>query len=108
MPAKGFVYSTRLLAWSSDESPAPYEVPDGYVAIVRDLDVWSGGGAMINWQLAVNTVAKFAAGQFTVESIAQTAQWRGRQVVQAGEFLVFSSDGPTDGLVSGYLLADLA
>lgn len=108
MTAKGFVYSTRFLAWASEEEPPSYTVPDGQIAVVRDLDVWSGGGAMINWELAVNTVAKFAAGQFTVESVAQVAQWRGRQVLYAGESLVFSSDGPTDGMVSGYLLADLA
>lgn len=98
------VYSIRLLAWSSSATPPPYEVPAGYRVIVRDADVWSGGGAITNWQLAVNDVAKFAAGQFTVESVAQVAQWRGRQVVEAGEFLVFSSDNATDGLVSGYLL----
>lgn len=99
------IYSTRFLAWSDDETPAPYTVPTGYVAVVRDVDVWSGGGAMINVQLAVNAVAKFWAAQFTVESIAQVAQWRGRQVLQAGEDLVFSADGATDGLVSGYLLS---
>jgi hypothetical protein len=99
-------YSTRLLAWSSSESPAPYIVPTGYLVVVRDLDVWSGGGAIINWQLAINAVAKFAAGSFTIEALAQTAQWRGRQIVYAGEALVFSSDGSTDGLVSGYLLTD--
>lgn len=98
------VYSTRLLAWAADETPAPFEVPTGYTCVVRDADVWSGGGAMINFQLAVNTIAKFWATQFTVESIAQSAQWRGRQVLNAGEFLVASSDGPTDGMVSGYLL----
>lgn len=102
-------YSHRFLAWAASETPPSFVVPTGYVAIVRDLDVWSGGGAMINWQLAVNGIAKFAAGQFTVESLAQVATWRGRQVINAGEQLVFQSDGPTDGLVSGYLLtADLA
>ncbi len=100
----GAVYSTRFLAWAASESPPPYVVPTGYVAVVRDLDVWSGGGSMINWQLAINGVAKFAAGQFTIESVAQVAQWRGRQVVQAGELLFFSADGAVDGLVSGYLL----
>lgn len=60
---------------------------------------------MINYQLAINTVAKFWAGQFTEESIAQVAQWRGRQVVMPGEFLVFSSDGALDGLISGYQLS---
>lgn len=99
------VYSTRFLAWAADESPAPYTVPSGYVAVVRDADIYSGGGSIINWQLAVNAVAKFAAGQFTVLSIAQVATWRGRQVVEPGEDLVFSSDGSTDGMVSGYLLA---
>jgi hypothetical protein len=100
------VYSTRLLAWAADSSPAPFEVPTGYTCVVRDADVWSGGGAMIDYQLAINTVAKFWAGQFTVESLAQVAQWRGRQVLNAGELLVFSSSGATDGLVSGYLLLD--
>jgi hypothetical protein len=74
------------------------------VCVVRDADVWSGGGAMVNFQLAVNAVAKFWAGQFTIESLAQVAQWRGRQVLNAGEYLVFSSDGALDGLISGYLL----
>lgn len=98
------IYSTRFLAFAASMEPPPYEVPTDHVAIIRDLDVWSGGGAMINWQLAINEVAKFAAGQFTVESIAQTAMWRGRQVAQPGEFIFFQADGPVDGLCSGYLL----
>lgn len=98
------VYSTRFLAWADDSEPPPYEVPTGFRAIVRDADVWSGGGAMTNFQLAINTVAKFWAGQFTVESLAQVAQWRGRVVLDPGEFLVFSSDVATDGVVGGYLL----
>lgn len=102
-------YSTRFLGWSSSELPTPYEVPTGYLIVVRDIDVWSGGGAMINWEVYLNDFAKFAAGQFTVESIAQTAQWRGRQIAYAGQILAFQSDGPTDGLISGYLLTnDLA
>lgn len=101
-------YSTRALAWAASESPPAYQVPSGYIFVMRDLDVYSGGGAIINWQLAVNGIAKVAAGQFTVESIAQVATWRGRQVVQAGEFIEFASDGATDGMLSGYLLtADL-
>jgi hypothetical protein len=98
------VYSTRFMAWSSSESPTPFEVPAGKVCVVRDADIYSGGGAIINWQLEILDGAKFAAGQFTVESLAQTAQWRGRQILFAGEFLVFGSDGATDGAVSGYLL----
>lgn len=99
------VYSARLLAWEADESPPPYESPTGFLTVVRCVDVWSGGGAMINFQLAINELAKFWAGQFTIEAIAQVAQWRGHQVVYPGEFLVFSSDGALDGAISGYQLA---
>ena len=93
------------MAWAASELPPPYTVPDGQIIVVRDLDVWSGGGAIINWQMGINAIAKFAAGQFTVESVAQTAQWRGRQILYPGEELYFQSDGPTDGAASGYLLS---
>lgn len=99
------VYSHRFLAWAASEFPPVAIVPEGYVAIIRDLDVWSGGGAMINWEMGVNGVCKLAAGQFTVESIAQTAQWRGRQLAEAGDEIYFRSDGPTDGAITGYLLS---
>lgn len=98
------VYSTRFLGWHAEESPPAFEVPTGYIAIVRDLDVYSAGGDLINWTLSVNSVATFAAGQFTIEALGQVGQWRGRQVMVAGELLVYQSDGSTDGLVSGYLL----
>jgi len=98
------VYSTRLLAWSASSSPPPFTVPSGQVCIVRDADVYSGGGATITVHLGVNGVANFWAGQFTVESIPQVLQWRGRQVLNEGEQLVYAADGVTDGLVSGYLL----
>lgn len=98
------VYSHRFLAWAASEIPPVFTVPTGYIAIMRDIDVWSGGGAMINWEAGINGICKLAAGQFTVESIAQVATWRGRQVVEAGEEIYFQSDGPTDGAISGYLL----
>lgn len=99
------VYSQRFIGWAAETIPPLFAVPTGYVAIVRDVDVLSHGGAMINWVVSVNGVADFAAGQFTIEALNQTGQWRGRQVVNAGEELVFESDGPTDGLISGYLLS---
>lgn len=98
------VYSARLLGWAAEESPPAYVCPAGLITVVRDADVYSAGGSLINFQLAINTIAKFWAGQFTEESLAQFAQWRGRQIVLPGEALVFSSDGPTDGVISGYQL----
>lgn len=98
------IYSTRLLAWAASESPPALTIPGGFVAVVRDIDVYSAGGAIINWVAGINTICKFAAGQFTIEALAQVAQWRGRQILNAGEVLYFESDGPTDGAISGYLL----
>lgn len=98
------VYSTRFLAWAAETIPPGYIVPDGYVAIVRDVDVVSGGGAMINWLWGINGVCKIGGGQFTIEALNQFQQWRGRQVVQAGELIYMEGDGPTDGEISGYLL----
>lgn len=98
------VYSTRFIGWASTTSPPPYTVPNGYAAIVRDIDVSSGGGAIINWEASVNGIARFAGGQFTIEALNQFAQWHGRQVLEPGEILELLSDGPTDGMVSGYLL----
>lgn len=84
--------------------PPVYAVPEGYIAIVRDVDVNSGGGAMINWVWGINEICKVGGGQFTIEALNQFNTWRGRAVVQAGEQIYFESDGPTDGQISGYLL----
>lgn len=102
------VYSHRFLAWESVAIPPPYLVPEGYVAVVRDVDVWSGGGSIINYGLDINGIARFWGGQFTVESVPQWAGWRGRQILNAGEYLYFTANGALDGCISGYLLtADL-
>lgn len=98
-------YSTRFLSWESATSPEPYTVPTGFVVIVRDVDVSSGGGAMINWVWGVGGTQKLGGGQFTIEALNQFQTWRGRQVVNAGEFVYFASDGATDGALCGYLLS---
>jgi hypothetical protein len=101
-------YSTRFLAWSSSSLVPPYTVPTGYLAIVRDIDVNSPGGDIINWAVSISGIAKFAGGQFTVAALSQFQQWRGRVVVPAGELIIAGSDGLTDGVVCGYLLVDLS
>jgi hypothetical protein len=102
------VYSHRFMAWAAQTFPTPYVVPSGYVAVVRDIDIWSGGGAIIQWTVAINTIARFVGGAFTVTSVQQVAQWRGRQILNAGEELTFAATGALDGAISGYLLrADL-
>ena len=100
------VYSTRFLAWAAEELPPVFEVPNGYVAVIRHIDVVSGGGAMINWVAGINQVCKIACGQFTIEALNQLLQWDGHAVLNAGDQLYFQSDGPTDGQASGYLLTN--
>lgn len=68
------------------------------------MDIRSGGGAIIIFSLAIAGIVTFWEDQFTDESIPQVKQWRGRQVMNAGEFLYFSATGALDGMVSGYLL----
>jgi hypothetical protein len=97
-------YSTRFIAFSASETPPGYTVPAGFVVVLRDLDLVSGGGSIINWQMQIAGGAKLAAGQFTVESLPQHQFWRGRQVLNAGETVFVSADGSLDGAVSGYLL----
>lgn len=71
---------------------------------MRDVDVVSGGGAMINWVWGIDGLAKIGGGQFTIEALNQFQSWRGRQIAYPGEVIYFQSDGPTDGAISGYLL----
>ena len=99
------IYSTRFIAASADGSPPAYEVPAGSIVIVRDVAVTYGGGAIVTVKVGIAAGATFWWDQFTVESIPQSLQWRGRQVLFAGEALYLAADGPVDAAVSGYLLA---
>lgn len=92
------------MAWAAETFPTPYVVPSGYRAVVRDIDVWSGGGAIIQFTVSVNAIARFYGGEFNVESVQQVMQWRGRQILQPGEELTFAATGALDGMISGYLL----
>jgi hypothetical protein len=103
MPSRP-IYSTRFLAIALGEEDGAYVVPDGYVAVVRDIDCWSEGGAMINWRVSIDGDPAFAGGQFTIESLDQFQTWRGRVVVSAGENIQTSTDGPRGIVVGGYLL----
>jgi hypothetical protein len=85
-------------------TPPGYTVPANFIVVVRDVDVYSGGGSIIDWEWGVATANKIGGGQFTVLSVPQFQTWRGRQVVLAGETIYFQSNGATDGAMSGYLL----
>lgn len=102
------VFSTRFLAVHDAAVAVPndYVVPDGFVAVVRDMDAFFG----------------MALGERTVEAFGSALQvfwqdtvglgesgwrsWRGRQVLYAGETLRMIVIGDVgDITASGYLLS---
>ncbi len=100
------VFSTRFLAAHDQPAivPATYIVPAGFVAVVRDLDVYCGdvlGGDEF--------FARGSAGQVFWQATIALGEtgwrfWRGRQVLYAGEQLQMFSTKVFDLSASGYLL----
>lgn len=99
------IYSTRFLQELGLSGTATYTVPDGFVAVVRDLDAYQdvlpGGTVFLEGALgqAIWSETNDAATGKTYQS------WRGRQVFQPGETLTVSTDSPWDVTVCGYLLS---
>jgi hypothetical protein len=101
------VYSTRLLQEHELGALTTYTVPDGFIAIVRDIDVFFttlAAGAVQVENPAGGIFAYFAAPVGNSICIP----WRGRQVLEPGDEIgvVASMDfGTADLMMSGYLLA---
>ncbi len=100
------VYSTQFLTWSNPTSGVLYTVPAGYVAVVRDMDVWWDGetdeGSLI---ASIHNVCTFMVF-YGAPSVASAFQWRGRVVINPGEKLeLFPSVGNWSGVACGYLLS---
>jgi len=79
-------------------------VPAGFVAVVRDVDVYYGGPS------AVGVVVLGSASQVFWQASWSLAQsgwrgFRGRQVLYAEELLQIVPDDTMDISASGYLLA---
>lgn len=104
MPA---VYSTRFLSAKGATSTGSFTVPNGYVAVVRDLDAYANSiaaAAIFLHGASGETLYWFDWGIATQEAV----NWRGRQVYFAGESIeVEIAVGVADSVdyaLSGYLL----
>lgn len=100
------VYSTRFDAKQTFSGTSTLVVPDGFRAILRDLDVFFGEQALPA-ELRLN--GDLGQGLYVVTNTIGTpscAQWRGRQVVNPGESfsVTVSGGGNADYALSGYLL----
>ena len=98
------IYSSRLLVVVGLTSPVSFTTPAGRVAVLRCLDLYSGGYVD---QFA--TYLEGSSGQTIYmkqwsDVNGSWAGWRGRQVLYAGESVLLRSDEAVDATLSGYLL----
>lgn len=104
------VYSTQLLLASPSAPNLSFEVPDGYVCVIRDIDAYQDIGAYgLTLRVADSTTApQVAVVNGYADGVSNTFAWRGRIVLPPlGYFQVYVSDVGTDyGIyVGGYLLS---
>jgi hypothetical protein len=98
------VYSQRLLHGAFTASVSA-TVPAGFCWVVRDADVyWIGAAAADVAQLVVNGIAAIALFNGPANQ-PQVFPWRGRQVLNPGDQLLFTAGTVNwQVLVSGYAL----
>ena len=112
------VYSTQLLSVRGLQGAAAFTVEPGQVCILRDVDVYWGGGVNLpsvhvmgaDGQTIVEFHPSGAPGAVFPQTVTDALDshswhWEGRQVIEAGQSFSVRSDGDScDVTVSGYLL----
>jgi hypothetical protein len=103
------VFSSQFILHNESVPNDSFEVPAGFTAVIREVDLYSVAGESTLYLFIKNSDA--APGvtftTLTVAGINQTAQWTGRVVVPAGGSIVAetASLGTEDQFyVGGYLL----
>lgn len=104
------VYSTLLAVHQGLGGPVEYSAPPDSVVVIRDVDVYWGGGlaAGVSFRLMgtlLQTIWEVHVNSSTPPYDSQVWQWRGRQVIPpGGTWAVSAAGGLFDCAVSGYLL----
>lgn len=103
------IYSTRFVLASEEGEAYEYLVPEGKLAVVRDVDVAYEGGTEVIIALAIQAETgetAFFADLVSTGGGFGSVQWRGRQVCNSGETFVVTIGGDAEVGVaaSGYLL----
>lgn len=105
----GTVYSTVFLNGNTSGGAPVYTVPAGFVAVLRDADVYNN--SLVAAELFLEdsasgvTIWRVDNNAFIPGSSLGSSQWQGRQVFTAGNgFLFNASSGTWDVRASGYLL----
>jgi hypothetical protein len=100
------VYSTNFLDLHAAALGIGYEVPAGFKAIVRDIDVFFTALAVINLNIIGPSGGTFAYFSY-IPSGSAFQDWRGRQVFSPGDVIGVTGTidaGSFDLRMSGYLL----
>lgn len=98
------VYSTRFIAVQGLVGAEVFTVPVGYVAVVRDINLYNGGGITVTTAIWHGSAGQ-ALALWSSSASASDAFFTGRQVFYAGETFDITTNGAWDVTVSGYLLA---
>jgi len=99
------VYSQRFINVAGFSGHAAFLVPDGFKAIVRDIDAcdFTPGGATI--EAGIGDGGVFWIYTWPAEIVGGWQGWRGRVVLEPGEQLVLNASASLDMVASGYLLS---
>lgn len=103
------VYSTLFLAANTGSGLLNYIVPDGFVAVLRDVDVYNNSVVLAELFLEDNetgqTIWRVDNSAVIPTLSIGSVQWKGRQVFNGGGGFVFTATaGVWDVRASGYLL----
>lgn len=99
------LYSTLFFSAPGLAGLESYNVPAGYVAVIRDIDVYYVTGlAGADCQVQMQGGAVFAFFSFGPTDPSAVKSWRGRQVIPGLRTLEIITTGALDVSVSGYLL----
>lgn len=99
------VYSTNFITVHGLNGTRSYSVPAGYIVVLRDLDVYYGGGLGAATVFLQNGLgAAIWSNAFGALASGQYASWRGRQVINNPYSVSIVTDSPMDVMLSGYLL----
>lgn len=98
------VYSTQFMAGLTPAGGVlTYTVPAGYAAVLRSIDLGINGAVGAAPGVAVSGISAFWFPSLNVAN--PFAQWRGRQVLKAGQTLGIGAATSFFVLASGYLLS---
>jgi hypothetical protein len=99
------VYSRSFISQAGGSGDWTYDVPAGYTAIIRDIDIyWGSQATPPSGRVLGNAGQAFATWQGAILA-PNIMNWRGRHVIAGpGVVTVRVDNGNADISVSGYLL----